>query len=114
MTGLPGLLKGAAMTRKERRRATRTYSSVPLDLFDPVDHVLIGEGKFLNVSLTGSQLESRQPLPLRKSIHLQVQAPGTFGVAGKIMWRKKKAGTFTYGIRFEPVTSLRHSFKEVA
>ena len=102
------------MTRKERRRAARTYSNVPLDLYDPVDRVVIGEGKFVNVSLTGSLLESRQPLPVRKNIHLQVQSPGTFEVAGRIMWRKKKAGTFTYGVRFEPAARLRQSIKEVA
>jgi hypothetical protein len=102
------------MTRKERRQTARTYSNVPLDLFDPIDNVVIGEGKFVNVSLTGSLLESRQPLPVRKNIHLQVQSPGTFGVAGRIIWRKKKAGTFTYGIRFVPLSSLRRTLKEVA
>src|SRR5947208_1537782 len=92
-------LKGAMMIRKERRRAPRTYSTVPLDLCDPKTQAVIGEGRFVNVSLTGSQLESRQPLHLRQSIRLMVQSPGksAFEFAGKVVWRKKKASHFSYG-----------------
>ncbi|OGR93372.1 MAG: hypothetical protein A2992_06205 [Elusimicrobia bacterium RIFCSPLOWO2_01_FULL_59_12] len=109
------------MIRKERRRALRTHSSVPLDLYDPRSHVLIGEGRFVNVSLTGSLLESRLPLALRQSIHLQVQAPGKspFEFSGRVVWRKKRASLFSYGIQFKafPRTqTLSHvsAYKEVA
>jgi hypothetical protein len=97
------------MSRKERRRATRTYSNVPLDLYDAAGRVIIGEGRFVNVSLTGSQLESRQPLQLRQQIHLQLQTPGRspFHLAGKVVWRRKKAAAFNYGIRFQRLSLQR-------
>ncbi len=113
------------MIRKERRRAPRTYSSVPLDLFDPRGHVLIGEGRFVNVSLTGSMLESHLPLQLHQTICLQVQAPGrsAFEFAGRVVWRKRKSvrntALFNYGIQFEAISraiALAHEsvYKEVA
>ena len=97
------------MTRKERRRAPRTFSNVPLDLYDAAGKVIIGEGHFVNVSLTGSQLESRQTLPLRRPIRLQVQTPAKrpMQFAGKVVWRKKIADAFSYGIRFMPASALR-------
>ena len=39
------------MSRKERRRANRSYSSVPLDLYDPKGRMIIGEG--LKLSFAG-------------------------------------------------------------
>jgi hypothetical protein len=109
------------MTRKERRRASRTFSSVPLDLCDPKSQAIIGEGRFINVSLTGSQVESRKPFPLHKQIQLRVQTPGHSGFefAGRIVWRKRNSSGFSYGIKFKPF-SAKHihlqpiAFKEVA
>ena len=94
--------------RKERRRAPRTYSSVPLDLYDPHGQVMIGEGRFVNVSLSGSMLESRQSLHLHQPIRLQVQAPSKSPLefVGRVVWRKKKAAAFNYGIQFQPLSSV--------
>lgn len=99
------------MSRKERRRMPRTHSNVYLDLYDSKGQAIIGEGRFVNVSMNGSQLESRQPLQLHQHIRLQVQTPGTsaFEFAGEIIWRKKKASLFNYGVRFEPI-SAAHVF----
>jgi hypothetical protein len=93
------------MKRKERRRDPRSNSRVPLDLYDAKGRMIIGEGRFLNVSLTGSMLESRQSLPMRKPIVLQVQGPAKepLEFAGRVIWRKKKTAKFYYGIRFEPL-----------
>src|SRR5205823_3455159 len=94
---------------KERRRAARSHSNVPLDLYDSAGRMIIGEGRFLNVSLTGSLLESRQPLHLRQQIRLELQAPGRspFHLAGKVVWRRKKASAFSYGIRFQRQAAQR-------
>ena len=93
------------MMRKERRGVQRSNSNVPLDLYDAKGRVIIGEGHFVNVSLTGSMLESRQSLHVRQPIRLQVQTPGKSPLefAGRVIWRKKKTATFYYGIQFEPV-----------
>ncbi len=108
--------------RKERRRAPRTFSNLPLDLCDPKNQAVIGEGRFINVSLTGSLLESRQPLRLQQPIRLLVQTPGKspFQFAGRVVWKKKKSSVFNYGIQFESVAAslgyARQSmaYKEVA
>lgn len=91
---------------KERRRSPRTYSNVPLDLYDAQGRMIIGEGRFVNISLSGSLLESRQPLQVKQTIRLQAQNPGKspFDVAGKIVWRKKIDETFNYGIQFVKVS----------
>src|SRR4051812_24499442 len=93
------------MNRRERRQSPRGNSRVPLDLYDPKGRVMIGEGRFVNVSLTGSLLESRQSLALHQPIRLQLQAPGKPPVfAGEVVWRKKKTTTkYYYGIRFKPM-----------
>jgi hypothetical protein len=95
------------MSRKERRRATRTYSNVPLDLYDAAGRVIIGEGRFINVSMTGSLMQSRRAIPLRQRIRLQVQSPAQspFEFAGRVVWRKKTQDSFTYGIRFERISA---------
>jgi hypothetical protein len=95
------------MIRQERRRTPRGNSTVPLDLYDSKGQVIIGEGRFVNISLTGSMLESRQSLPVRHSIRLQVQAPSKMPLefVGRVIWRKKKAAAFNYGIRFQPLST---------
>jgi hypothetical protein len=106
--------------RKERRRAPRSFSSIPLDLCDPKSHAVIGEGRFLNMSMTGSLMVSRQTLPVNKPIQLLLQNPGKspFELAGKVVWRKKKASVFNYGIQFKSSLSRRShhpvQYKEVA
>jgi hypothetical protein len=97
------------MTRKERRRQHRSNSNVPLDLYDPKGRMIIGEGRFVNVSLTGSMLESRQTLRLNQSLRLQVQSPGRspLELTGRVVWRKKAARSFTYGIRFRPLPAVQ-------
>ena len=89
-------------------------SSAPLRMsiwicMTPKGHAVIGEGRFINVSLTGSELESRQPLHLNQHIRLQVQSPTRSAVefAGKIVWRKKKSAVYNYGIQFarQPVST---------
>ena len=62
------------MNRKERRRDPRSNSRVPLDLYDAKGRMIIGEARFINVSLTGSMLESRQSIPIRQPIVLQAKA----------------------------------------
>ena len=91
------------MIRKERRRSLRTVSRVPLDLYDPDGRMIIGEGRFVNVSLTGSLLESRQPLQLHQPIRLQIQTPGKspIEIAAHVVWKKKKTSLFNYGLRFD-------------
>ena len=99
------------MIRKERRRSPRTTSNVPIDLYDTGGRMLIGEGRFVNISMTGSMLESRQSLHLRQPVRLQVQAPAKSPMefSGRVIWRKKKSARFTYGIRFEPLATA-HAF----
>jgi hypothetical protein len=94
------------MNRRERRQSPRGNSRVPLDLYDLKGRVLIGEGRFVNVSLTGSLLESRQSLALHQPIRLQLQAPGKPpAFAGEVIWRKRKNTTkYYYGIRFKPMS----------
>jgi hypothetical protein len=101
------------MSRKERRRALRTASSVPLDVYDAEGKMIIGEGRFVNVSKTGSQLESRQTLPLRRPIRLQIQSPAKSPLqfAGRVVWRKKLANAFSYGIEFMSLSAIRAQTK---
>lgn len=102
------------MTRKERRRSPRTASRVPLDVYDAEGKMIIGEGHFVNVSRTGSQMESRQSLPLRRPIRLQVQSPtkSPMTFAGRVVWRKKLARAFSYGIQFMPLSAVRAMVKQ--
>jgi len=96
------------MSRKERRRSVRTVSNVPIDLYDRKGQMIIGEGRFINISLSGSMLESRQELPLHKSIRLQLQSPAKapMDFTGRIVWRKKNSFQFTYGVRFDPISHM--------
>lgn len=97
------------MKRLERRRSVRTHSNVPLDLYHPKHPVVIGQARLVNVSTTGTQMESRFPLQLRQTIRMQVQAPAKnpFEIAGQIIWRKKKAAGFAYGVEFQSLASYK-------
>src|SRR5262245_5913019 len=104
------------MNRKNRRRAARSFSNVPLDVYDPAGRMIIGEGRFVNVSMTGSLLESCLSLNSHQHIPLHVKTPGTsaFEFAGRVVWRKKKAGGFNYGIAFEPISAAHFLAKPPA
>ena len=87
---------------KNRRRMLRSLSRVPLDLYDPKGRMIVGEGQFRNMSETGGLLESRKPLKPRAKIRLHIDAgkASPLQMAGKVVWAKRHARRFTYGIEF--------------
>lgn len=96
------------MNLKERRRAPRAVSNVPLDLYDREGRMVIGEGHFVNLSTKGCLLESRQTLPQRKRIRLQIRPVAKFSpleLSGRIIWARRKSPPFTYGIAFDALAA---------
>jgi len=89
---------------KERRQAVRTLSSVPLEIYDPKGRMVVGEGRFLNLSTSGGMIESPKPLKARSAVRLHmVPASNTaLEIIGKVIWARKNDAGFTYGIRFSP------------
>jgi hypothetical protein len=87
---------------KERRQAARTPSSVPLEIYDPKGHAVVGEGRFLNLSTIGGLMESPKPLKAHSSIRLHMIAAGksALELLAEVVWVRKNDSGFTYGIRF--------------
>jgi len=87
---------------KERRQAVRTPSSVPLEIYDPKGRMVVGEGRFLNLSTIGGLMESPKPLKTRSSIRLHMVSAGksALELLGQVVWARKNDAGFTYGIRF--------------
>ena len=87
---------------KERRQALRTPSAVPLEIYDPKGRMVVGEGRFLNLSETGGLMESPKPLKTKSSVRLHMVSAGksALEILGHIVWSRKQESGFTYGIRF--------------
>ena len=92
------------MSQTERRSVPRTPSSVPLDLFDLEGQIVIGEARFVNVSLKGAQIESLKRFPVNETIRFQVQSVGRspLELTGRVIWVRKRSSGFTHGIEFNP------------
>jgi hypothetical protein len=89
-------------TTKERRKEPRTISNLPLDIYDPKGRMVVGEGRFINLSTSGGRMVSRKPLKTRAAVRLHVVSAGksALELIGKIIWARKKTAEFEYGIRF--------------
>ena len=87
---------------KERRQAVRTPSSVPLEIYDPKGHAVVGEGRFLNLSTIGGLMESPKPLRANSSIRLHMVSAGksALELLAQVVWVRKSDSGFTYGVRF--------------
>jgi hypothetical protein len=95
-------------TNKERRKVMRTPSNLPLDICDLKGRMVVGEGRFLNLSTLGGLMESRKPLKPKSPVRLQIVSAGksALDIAGRVVWAKKKAPGFMYGIRFNSDTAI--------
>lgn len=95
---------------KERRKEPRANSNLPLDIYDPKGRMVVGEGRFTNLSTIGGLMVSRKPLKTRTAIRLHLVPAGkpALELIGKVVWAKKKTAEFEYGIRFNGSTPLPH------
>src|SRR5882724_3085043 len=87
---------------KERRKAPRADSNLPLDIYDSKGKVLVGEGRFTNVSMLGGLLVSRNSFKKSSAIRMHVIPADkpALDITGKVVWARKKTTGFEYGIRF--------------
>ena len=87
---------------KERRQEPRTPSTVPLEIYDPKGRMIVGEGRFLNLSTVGGLMESPKPLKAKSSIRLHMVSAGksALEIIGQVVWARRQDSGFTYGIRF--------------
>ena len=87
---------------KDRRKAFRTNANLPLDIYDPKGRMVVGEGRFTNLSTIGGLMVSRKPLKTRAAVRLHVVPSGksALELIGKVVWARKKTAEFEYGIRF--------------
>ena len=96
-------MKGMTMKSiKERRKVPRATSNLPLDIYDPKGQMVVGEGRFINLSTSGGLMVSRKPLKTRTAVRLHVVPAGNSALEllGKVVWARKKTSEFEYGIRF--------------
>src|SRR5690349_4570662 len=89
-------------TAKDRRKAPRTVSNLPLDIYDPKGRMVVGEGRFVDLSTSGGRMLSRKPLKAHSAVRLHVVPAGksALELIGKVIWTRKKTAEFEYGIRF--------------
>ena len=93
---------------KDRRKAVRTTADLPLDIYDTKGRMVVGEGRFINLSTIGGLMVSRKPLKTRTAVRLHVVPSGksALELIGKVVWARKKTAEFEYGIRFSGDTKL--------
>ena len=87
---------------RDRRHTLRALSQVPLDLYDLKGRMVVGEGKFINLSETGALVESPKPLKKRATVRLHVMSgkSAALQVAGRVIWARRLRRGFAYGIQF--------------
>ena len=86
----------------ERRQAPRTVTSVPLDIYDTRGRMVVGEGRFINLSTIGGLMESPKPMKTKTSVRLRMVPAGktALEIIGRVIWARRTGSAFTYGIRF--------------
>jgi len=70
--------------------------------------MVVGEGRFINLSTSGGRMISRKALKARSAIRLHVVPAGksALELIGKVIWARKKTAEFEYGIRFSADTQI--------
>ncbi len=93
---------------KERRKALRISSNLPLDIYDAKGRMVVGEGRFINLSTSGGLMISQKTLKARAAVRLHVVPSGksALELIGKVVWARKKTAEFEYGIRFNADTQI--------
>src|SRR4051812_26203867 len=89
-------------SERERRKAPRAASHIPIDVYDPQGHAVTAEGQFINLSTNGAMLETPKPFKIKDVIRLRYQ-PGrdpVLDVKGSVVWVVKKRRLFQYGVSF--------------
>ena len=89
---------------KDRRKAPRAPSNLPLDIYDPKGRGIVAEGYFVNLSTLGGLMRTKRPMKARSAIRLHVVPAGkpALELTGKVIWTRKKTTDFECGIRFSP------------
>jgi hypothetical protein len=87
---------------KDRRRAPRTVSTVPFDIYDAKGRGVVGEGHFLDLSTSGGRMVTRKILKSNATIRLHVAPNGkpSLQLTGKVIWVRKKSKSYEYGVHF--------------
>lgn len=86
---------------RERRRLSRTPTNLPLELYDRKGRVIVGEGRFTNLSQEGGLMETPTPVHARAvRVHLGAGKSAALEIAARIVWSRRKARGFAYGVRF--------------
>jgi hypothetical protein len=91
------------MGTKERRQSPRSHSNISLDIIDAEGKMIIGEGRCINMSTEGALMESPKPFARRERMRLHMPAgvKSPLEVSGQIVWARKNASSYIYGIRFD-------------
>jgi PilZ domain-containing protein len=99
------------LSMKERRKALRAVSNLPLDIYDSKGQMIVGEGRFTDFSTLGGRMVSRKPLKANSDIRLHVVPVGkpALELSAKVVWTRKKTSEFEYGIRFHDIVSIPHA-----
>lgn len=87
---------------KERRKAPRSTSHIPIDLYDRHGHAVTGEGELVNLSVEGAMLMTGKPLRKSQQVRFRFQ-PGKAPVLdldAKVIWSQKRRKPFQYGVQF--------------
>ncbi len=94
------------MTTKasERRTAPRVHSALPFEIYDSKGRVVMGEGKFLNLSTIGGLVASPKALKPKSTVRLHIPPSGkaALEILGRVIWTRKKPSGYMHGIRFSP------------
>ncbi len=89
-------------TIKERRRAPRSPSTVPLDICDAKGHAVVGEGHCIDMSVLGVRISSKKLLKPKSAVVLYLTPADkpVLELAGRVVWSRKTTNKFQYGVRF--------------
>ncbi len=94
----------------ERRRAPRSPSRVPCDIYDAKGHAIVAEARCVDFSVLGARMVSRKPFKPKSAIRFQLVPSDkpVLDLAGRVVWAKKKSKGFEYGICFnsQPLAPL--------
>lgn len=87
-----------------KRNEVRAITDVALELYDMSTHELVGVGRLMNLSMTGSCIETTSNLGGRTSLFMRMLLNNQLVAAPvDVVWEKSYTSIQEYGIKFGPL-----------
>ena len=97
------------MPSQENRRAPRRKHDSVLEIYDDDGRYITGLGRLIDISSVGVRFSTTQVLHKgdRVRARLRLLKEGVLTIVAYVIWTKKLAHTYQYGLHFDVIKRIR-------